>query len=475
MRQTWGGAVAAWVAAACFAIPVFCAGKPVPAVQPPVQSSSPSPTTFQFALQNGMQVLVLPDHRAPVVTQMLWYRVGAVDDPPGVSGLAHFFEHMMFRGTQAVPGDQFSQVVARNGGEDNAFTTHDYTAFYEQIAKDRLKVVMGLEADRMANLDLSDKNVRTERQVVLEERHMRIDNDPGSLMGEQLEAALHLSHPYGRPVIGWPGEIAHIGRVEAQDFYNHHYAPNNAILVVAGDVTPADVRNGAEATYGKLPARELVPRADYAQPPRLGPTRLTVRRSDVKQPVFERIYRVVSYTEARPGQAEALDVLAQTLGGDASAALYRQLVEQDKLAVDAGASYDGYARDSGEFAVYAAPRPGVSLEQLEKAEDAVIARFQKTPLKPADLARAKTQLVAAAIYRRDSQYALATAYGQALVIGLTVDDVSEWPDRIAAVTAADVQNAAKTALVPKESVTGYLEPAPRLETAKETPKTGAVK
>src|ERR1051326_67630 len=229
---------------------------------------------FQFALQTGMQVLVVPDHRAPVVTQMLWYRVGAVDDPPGIGGLAHFFEHMMFRGTTANPGGAFSLTVARNGGEDNAFTTHDYTAFYEQIAKDRLRTVMGLEADRIANLDLSDANVRTEREAVLEERRTRIDNDPQSLMREQMEAALHLTHPYGRPVIGWPDEIRRIGRVEASDFYTHHYAPNNAILVVAGDVTPQEVRAAAEAEYGKLPARELVTRWEFAQPARLGENRL---------------------------------------------------------------------------------------------------------------------------------------------------------------------------------------------------------
>ena len=217
----------------------------------------------------------MPDHRAPVITQMLWYRVGAVDDPPGIGGLAHFFEHMMFRGTTANPGDAFATTVARNGGEDNAFTTHDYTAFYEQIAKDRMRVVMGLEADRIANLDLSDTNVRTEREVVLEERRMRVDNDPQSLLREQMEAALHLTHPYGRPVIGWPEEIRRIGRVEAQDFYTHHYAPNNCILVIAGDVTPDEVRTAAEAEYGKLPARELVPRWEFAQPPRLGETRLS--------------------------------------------------------------------------------------------------------------------------------------------------------------------------------------------------------
>lgn len=222
---------------------------------------------FQFALQNGLTIVVVPDHRAPIVTQMLWYRVGATDDPPGLSGLAHFFEHMMFRGTASVPGNQFALSVARNGGEDNAFTTHDYTAFYEQIAKNRLRFVMGLDADRMVNLDLSDSSVRTERDVVLEERRMRIDNDPQALLREQMEAALDLSHPYGRPVIGWPEEIRRIGRIEAQTYYSAHYAPNNAILVVAGDVAPDEVRLDAEATYGKLPARELTPRADYAQPP----------------------------------------------------------------------------------------------------------------------------------------------------------------------------------------------------------------
>lgn len=431
------------------------------AAAPQVKAAVASPTeakVFQFALQNGAQVLVVPDHRAPVVTQMLWYRVGATDDPPGLSGLAHFFEHMMFRGTQAVSGDEFSKTVARNGGEDNAFTTHDYTAFYEQIAKDRLRTVMGLEADRMANLDLSDKNVRTERNVVLEERRMRVDNDPQALLMEQMQAALSLSHPYGRPVIGWPGEIQHIGRNEARDFYEHHYAPNNVILVVAGDVTPDEVRADAEAEYGKLSARELVPRADYAQPSRLGGTRLTVSRSDVKLPLFARLYRVASYTEAKPGEAEALDVLAQLMGGDATGILYKKLVVEKRLAAAAGAAYDGYSRDSGSFTIYAVPRPGVRLAALEQEADAVIRGFQQALPKASDLARAKTQLVADATYRRDSQFELASAYGRALAIGLTVNDVEEWPDRISAVTGQAVQKAAADELIGKESVTGYLTP-----------------
>jgi zinc protease len=413
---------------------------------------------FQFALQNGMQVVVVPDHRSPVVTQMLWYRVGAVDDPPGLGGLAHFFEHMMFRGTAKVPGDQFAQTVARNGGEENAFTTHDYTAFYEQIARDRLRLVMSLDADRMANLDLSDKNVDTERDVVLEERRMRVDNDPQSLLREQMDAALHLTHPYGRPVIGWPYEIRHIGRTDAQDYYTHHYAPNNAILVVAGDVMPEDVRVAAEAEYGKVPTRPLAERADFAQPPRLGETRLTIARPDVKVPMFLRLYRVPSYGGGRPGEAEALETLAQLLGGDPTAALYRELVVKRRLASDVGASYDGYVRDAAEFGVYAVPRPGVRIDVLEQAVDTVLKGFTVAAPRAADLERAKTQLVAEAVYRRDNQLELASAYGQALAIGLTVDDVEQWPDRIRAVAPDTVKKVAVEDLLRREAVTGYLIP-----------------
>jgi zinc protease len=438
-------AALAFAIAALFALPALA------------QGPGQGPQAFQFALQNGMQVVVIPDHRAPVVTQMIWFKVGGVDDPPGLSGLAHFFEHMMFRGTKKTPGDQFSQVLARNGGEDNAFTTHDYTAFYEQIAKDKLPMAMALEADRMANLDLSDSGVATERDVVLEERRMRIDNDPQALFSEQIDAALHLSHPYGRPVIGWPDEVRRIGRIEAQDFYNHHYAPNNAILIVAGDVTQNDVRNAAQAAYAKVPARDLVARNASAEPPRLAETRLAVTRPDAKVPLFMREYRVPSYSEAAPGQAEALEVLSQLLGGDYSSALYRKLVVERKLATAAGATYDGYRRDASEFTVYASPRPGVSFAQLERAVDDILAAYTK-PANAKEIARAKTQLIAGATYRRDSQYALASAYGQALAIGLTIFDVRAWPDRIQSVTPDAVAKAAHDCLIKREAVSATLTP-----------------
>jgi zinc protease len=424
---------------------------------PAASAPTAAPQTFQFSLPNGMQVLVIPDHRAPVVTQMLWFKVGGVDDPPGISGLAHFFEHMMFRGTKEMPGDLFSQTIAKNGGESNAFTTHDYTAFYEQIAADRLKLAMDLEADRMVNLDLSDANVATERNVVLEERRMRVDNNPQALMGEQMQAALHLSHPYGRPVIGWADEVRHLDKVAAEDFYKHHYAPNNATLVVAGDVTPEQIRVMAQAAYGKVPARPLQPRADFSEPPRLTETRMTLVRKDVQVPVFQRIYRVPSYAQASQGQAESFETLAQVMGGDQTAALYRILVEEKKLATDAGASYDGYARDAGEFSVYAVPRAGVPLETLEKAVDQVMQNFARTPAGASDMTRAKTQLVASVTYRRDSQYAMASAYGQALMIGLTADDVEEWPARIRAVNAAGVQAAARR-LIRRDAVSVYMKP-----------------
>jgi zinc protease len=291
----------------------------------------------------------------------------------------------------------------------------------------------------------------------MEERRMRTENAPQSLMGEQMNAALHLSHPYGRPVVGWMEELRHIDRASASDFYRRHYAPNNAILVVAGDVTAEDVRVMAQKEYGGLPARPLAQRAENAHPPRLTESRLRITRDDAKVPVFSRTYRVPSYATAQPGRAEALETMAQALGGDQTSLLYRVLVEQRKLATEVGASYDGYRRDMGEFSLYAVPRPGVTLENLERALDEVLATAARTAPTGPDLDRAKTQLIAAVTFRRDSQYQMASAYGQALTIGLTVDDVNAWPQRIRAVSANAVRSAA-AGLNRAESVTGFLLP-----------------
>jgi zinc protease len=428
----------------------------------------------QYTLKNGMEVVVIPDHRAPVVTHMLWYRVGGVDDPMGHSGLAHFFEHMMFKGTRRVPGNQLTLTVARNGGQSNAFTSHDYTAYFERIAKDRLGLMMELEADRMRNLILNDEGVKTERDVVLEERRLRIESDPSSIMGEQLQAALYMSHPYGRPVIGWSGEIARIGRAEAQAYYDRHYAPNNAILIVAGDVEPEDVLKLAERTYGRLARRDLEPRMAPVVPPRLGEARIAFSHPDAKLPTLMRVYRVPSYvTDARA--AEALQLLAEYLGGGPTSRLYRILVIDRKLAVGAGAYYSGVSRGSAEFSVYAYPAPGVSFDKIEAAMDAIITEAgAKAPL-PEAFERSKTVLVADAIYSRDSQDAMANDYGQALVVGLTTKDVEEWPGRIKAVTAARMQEAARRYLIRSESATGRLspQPPPVPATAGASPAEGA--
>lgn len=418
------------------------------------QPHAEPPKAFQFALQNGMQVVVLPDHAKPVVTQMLCFKVGAADDPPGLSGLARLLQHLMFRGTRAMPGDTFSDSVARYGGQAGAFTAYDDTVYFEQIGKERLRLVMHLEADRMTGLDLTDKSVAAEVQAALAERRTHVDGDPVAVTSEQAEAALQLSHPYGRPLSGWSDELRHIDRPALADFYQRHYAPNNAILIVTGDVTADEARDAAEAEYGALGARELSERVEYAQPPRFGETRLVIARKDAKAPMFLRLYRVPSYAEAAPGQAEALEVLAKLIGGDTGSALYRRLVVQKKLALGVSASYGGYFRDAGELRLVATPRPGVTLEVLERAVDEVLADYLRRMPTKAELAHAKAQLVAAA--RKANQIELAETYARALAVGLTVFDVQQWPARIATVSADDVRKAARTALVPKESVTAYL-------------------
>src|SRR5262245_59048983 len=287
------------------------AGETAPA--PSVEKSGPKATPFE--LSNGLKVLVIEDHRAPVVTHMLWFRVGGTDDPPGLSGAAHLFEHLMFKGTMKMPNGELSKTVARNGGQDNAFTTHDYTAYFQRIAKDRLPLMMELEADRMVNLDLSEENVLTERDVVLEERRNRIESDPQQLANEQMDAALHLSHPYGRPVIGWMAEISTMTRDQAIDFYKTHYAPNNAILIVAGDVVPEEVRKLAQEKYGNVPQRMLAPRPNIPPPPRLSESRLEFSIPGTRLPQLIRYYRAPSYAKSPRGTPEAMEVMTAILGG----------------------------------------------------------------------------------------------------------------------------------------------------------------
>jgi len=310
----------------------------------------------------------------------------------------------------------------------------------------------------MTNLDLSEPNVTTERDVVLEERHLRIDSEPQALAQEQMEAALNLSHPYGRPVIGWEKEVSSIGRTQALDFYAHHYAPNNAIVMVVGDVTPDEVKKLAEEKYGAVPSRELAPRANEPPPPRLAETRMNFAIPGTKLPQLLRMYRVPGYVSGPKGTAEALEVMGTILGNGETSRLYKTLVMDRKLAVEAGANYDGNTRGPGEFTVFAVPRDGVSFDTLEAAMDQVIATLTRAVPEEGEFNRAKTQLIANYTYQHDNQFLLAQDYGVALSIGQKIEDVEEWPDRIRAVNPADVRKVAQTFLVKQEAVTGRISP-----------------
>jgi zinc protease len=412
-----------------------------------------------FTLANGMEVVVLPDHRAPVVTHMVWYRVGSADEPSGKSGIAHFLEHLMFKGTESIPDGEFSKIVARNGGQDNAFTYYDYTGYYQRVAVDRLALVMEMESERMTGLVLTDEVVKPERDVVLEERRSRTENNPFSLLVEQLSAARYIHHPYGTPVIGWMHEVSELTREDAETFYRAHYAPNNAILVVAGDVTGDDVRPLAEKFYGVIEPNDVPKRNRVKEPAPLTAKRLVLADPRATQARFLKSFIAPSYATADGNEAFALDVLMQILGGGDTSRLHRSLVVDQELAAGAGASYSGDALDDTTIGLYGVPNAGISIVELETALIDVVEKLKAEGVTDAEVRRAKGTLVAAATYARDSQQSMARIYGVALTTGQTVDDVVEWPDRIAEVTAEEINEVARKYFAFDKSVTGVLTPA----------------
>jgi zinc protease len=428
----------------------------------PSQKPDGGPAITNFRLANGLDVVVIPDHRAPVATHMVWYRNGSADDPPGKSGIAHFLEHLMFKGTAAHPQGEFSKVIAELGGQENAFTGNDYTAYFQRVAKQHLGVMMEFEADRMTGLKLTDEIVAPERDVVLEERRMHCDADPGAQLGEAMQAALFTHHPYGTPIIGWAHEIEGLTRADALAYYQRFYTPQNAILIVAGDVEADEVRRLAEGTYGKIkPLGDTPQRLRPKEPPPLARRTVTVNDEKVEQPVWQRCYLTPSYRTGAPGEAEALEVLAHILGGGQTSLLYRTLTVEEKIAAMIGAQYMGSALDDTRFFLYGLPAPGITLEALEAAVDRVLARFLVEGVDEPTLERAKTRLVADAIYAQDSQAMLARWYGASLATGLGIDDVKQWPARIEAVDAAAVLAAAKKHLDRRKAVTGLLLPEER--------------
>ena len=428
---------------------MFCLAAALPAVAKEQVSS--------FTLDNGMDVVVIEDHRAPVVVHMVWYRAGAADEKPGVSGVAHFLEHLLFKGTETMEPGEFSATVARNGGSDNAFTSYDYTAYFQRVAADRLDLMMQMESDRMVNLQLGEDDILTERDVIIEERNQRVENNPGALFREQMNAAQYLNHPYGIPIIGWQNEMRQLGLEDALEYYQTYYAPNNAILIVAGDVTPDNVRDMAQKHYGKLPANDDLPeRARPQEPRQMAERRMVFRDARVAQPYVTRSYLAPERDSGSQEKAAALTLLAEILGGGSTSVLAEALQFETRQAVNTAAYYGNTSLDDSTFDLVVMPAPGVTLQQAEDAMDDVIAGFLETGVDPEQLDRIKMQMRASQIYGQDDVGRLANRYGRALTQGLTVEDVQAWPDILQAVTAEDVMAAAREVLDRDKAVTGWL-------------------
>ena len=432
---------------------------PVPIAAPPALAAEKGVFFPEsFTLSNGMQVVVVPNHRVPVVTHMVWYKVGAADEQRGQSGIAHFLEHLMFKGTEVIPPGEFSRIVAKNGGRDNAFTSYDYTAYYQNVARDRLEMVMRMEADRMANLKLTDAVVYPERDVIIEERRQRVENEPADRIGEQINATMFVHHPYGTPVIGWPQEMSTLTREMAESFYKTWYTPNNAILVVSGDITAAELKPLAERYYGAIPARPVPERKRVSEPPMSAARQVVLRDEEVRQPSVRRTWIAPSYRVDPNDQAYALQVLAEIMSGGTTSRLYRSLVVDQKVATSAWLGYGPTAWDMATLGVGASPAAGVPMDKLESSLWAEIDKLLKSGVTEEEVATARKRMLAAAAYARDSLTGPAQTLGAALATGQSIDDVENWPVRIDAVTADQVNAAARAVLSQTNHVTGLLLP-----------------
>lgn len=417
-----------------------------------------------FALATGMNVVVVENHRVPAVIHMVWYDVGSADEPPGLSGTAHLLEHLMFKGTTSRQAGEFSAIVARHGGQENAFTSHDYTGYYQIIAKERLELVMALEADRMRNLAFSERELEKERLVVLEERRQRVDNEPAARLDEHVDAALYMNHPYRRPIIGWEHEIRMVSREQVLAFYDRWYRPENAVLVVAGDVTVDELRPLAERTYGKISATgKIEERPELTEPQQQAPRSVVLRDPNVRQPAWARNYIAPSFLSTGREHAHALQVLSYLLGESATSRLYRSLVVEARSAVWVQSRYSPTARGPTQFVVSGSPTAGTSLEDLERRIDDELDAIIAGQATEEEVERAKTRLQADTIYLQDSLSTSAQVLGEAITIGLTVADVEEWPERIAAVTPQEVREAARLVLDKRRSVTAFLLPLSAVE------------
>lgn len=427
------------------------------AIAAPVRAAGADVT--RYTLDNGLEIIAIPDRRMPVVTHMIWYKAGSADEPPGKSGIAHFLEHLLFKGTRTYPAGEFSRKVAEIGGQENAFTTVDHTAYYQRVTPDALEMVMRYEADRMRNLVLTEADFETERQVVLQERNQRVEANPGAMLAEAMGAAMYQNHPYRVPIIGWQHEIEALAIEDALAFYERFYHPGNAVLVVAGDVDPARVLELAEATYGRIDAGgDFVERMRPAEPEPVAARSVTLHDARVNSPSLRRNYLAPSYRLAEPGEAEAIDLLASILGGASTSRIRREMLVEDQIASGAGAFYWGGFHGPAEISVYVSPLPGTALEAAESRLDEIIADLVQNGVTAEELDAARNSLIKNALFERDSQTSLARSYATVVTTGGDVDDVVAWPDRLRAVTVEDVNRVARKYLDRRRSVTGYLMP-----------------
>ncbi len=436
-----------------------------PGLNPALAQQNGGFNAHQFELENGMQIVVLPNHRAPIVHHMVWYKVGAADEAAGRSGIAHLLEHLMFKGTKNNPGDTYSQFVVRHGGSENAFTSNDQTAYHQTIAKEHLPEVMAMEADRMTNLVLEESEFLSERSVVIEEREQRVGNNPSAKLGEAMTAALYQNHPYGKPVIGWRHEIEALQRQDILDFYDKWYGPQNAILLVAGDVEPREVLDLAKQTYGQVePTAAPSERLRPLEPPQYGQRRVMIEDETVGTSQLMIRYLAPTMVKRDPNlfgdQADpiALTVLAYILGGDSTMRLNRKLVEEEKIAVAAGAYYDPNGLDYSGLSAYIVPAPDTDLEAAEAALVRELDLVLSEGVSEDEIATAIRRMKVELVYEQDSLTTGARIIGRALSVGGKLEDVQGYAQRLEAITKDQVEATAKAVLNKKQTVVAILRP-----------------
>ncbi len=409
-----------------------------------------------FTLENGMQVILIENKRAPVVSHMIWYKVGAADEPIGKSGIAHFLEHLMFTGTDKISPNEFSKIIKKHGGQDNAFTSHDYTAYFQNIAVEKLPMVMEMEADRMQNLKLSERVIQRERQVIIEERNQRTDNNPSAILSEAMYSALFANHPYGIPIIGWRHEIEKLTLQDALNFYQKYYRPNNAILVVSGDIDIDELKILAHKYYGVLKnpndKQTKYIRNWSAPAPIKTDIRITYRDNKVKAPIYKRLYRA-------PKGSYALELLSNILGEGATSILYKELLVKKKMVTSIGSSYDAISYDNNNFTIYFQPVSGHKIADIEMEIDKIITKILQNGISKDEITTAKNKLIDSAIYARDSLQYPAMIFGRAITSGFDIDYIENWQDNIKNTTAKNIQDAAKVVFAGKnKAVVGILMP-----------------